>query len=229
MSLSFSYKDVENSEEVCLDYVLDTDGVTMRDDAGNIEMKLNPKTDTLVWSTLWLGIREITKANYRKFYARLRMYNDLFGAALQTSEAPNVIAVSEITGDDKRYLVGSMSVSSAVQFCRKHYVEAFGGQDDPEYWSKMLDDIAQLFDAVPHGTFAIDPEGYDGEVSFGLEGSELLGNRIFTDAITLDVVKSHIGLSTNASTKTDAQFRKMIYDNLMERTQKKISAEEAEL
>ena len=55
MPLNFSFRDVENWEEVCRD----KDG------------RVNGVTEALIWLTMTIGISDITHKNYEEFHRRL--------------------------------------------------------------------------------------------------------------------------------------------------------------
>ncbi len=75
MSLNWSIEEVENFEEKCFEqrYVAE---------AKQTQRMLKPVTNALVWSTMGVGIGEITEKNWRDFAYRLDLYQTLFGPLL---------------------------------------------------------------------------------------------------------------------------------------------------
>lgn len=56
MSLNFDLKNIENYEEKCW-----------------IDDKINPRTETVIFATMWVGMGEITEDNADEFYARFKI------------------------------------------------------------------------------------------------------------------------------------------------------------
>ena len=54
MSLNWDITTIENAKELCW---------VEEEEDGEIVTKLNPITDCLIWATLFIGMREITKKN----------------------------------------------------------------------------------------------------------------------------------------------------------------------
>lgn len=69
MSLNWSIKDVENMETVCFN---DWDSEKKSGD-------MKSETEQLIHLTMVVGIPNITEDSYKKFYSRLKLYEDLFG------------------------------------------------------------------------------------------------------------------------------------------------------
>lgn len=65
MSLNWSIKKVENVQEI----IDDPDEAVI--------------TEAIVWSTIAVGFGEITEKNAQEFYARLSVYEQLYGTMLQ--------------------------------------------------------------------------------------------------------------------------------------------------
>lgn len=53
-------------------------------------------TDTLVWLTMAVGIRELTEANAKEFYARVQLMEHLHGAWLNEGGKPRYIRWEEV-------------------------------------------------------------------------------------------------------------------------------------
>ena len=67
MSLNWSIENVENFKEVC--WVPDPDDEEM--------VHLNPVTHNLIWTTISIGMGEITEKNAEEFYLRTSMWQRL--------------------------------------------------------------------------------------------------------------------------------------------------------
>ena len=52
--------------------------------------------DAIIWSTLVVGISDITKKNYAKFYARLTAWEHLKGTHLYKGNKPYYITIEDI-------------------------------------------------------------------------------------------------------------------------------------
>jgi|TARA_R110000824_G_scaffold156873_12_gene330134 hypothetical protein len=74
MALNWDLTAIENSKELCW--------VEAEEDGESI-VKLNPITDCLIWATLFLGMREITKKNLDEFTMRLMEWEKVVGGFLQ--------------------------------------------------------------------------------------------------------------------------------------------------
>ena len=70
MSLNWSIEEVEDFEEKC--FTENEDGTR----------RLSEVTNALVWSTMGVGIGEITEKNWREYAYRLDLYQTLFGPLL---------------------------------------------------------------------------------------------------------------------------------------------------
>ena len=70
MSLNWSIEEVEDFEEKC--FIHNEDGTR----------RLSEVTNALVWSTIGVGIGEITEKNWREYAYRLDLYQTLFGPLL---------------------------------------------------------------------------------------------------------------------------------------------------
>jgi hypothetical protein len=53
-------------------------------------------TDTLIWLTIAVGMNEITKDNWREFYARLHLLETLYGAYAHTPNGPYYITREQV-------------------------------------------------------------------------------------------------------------------------------------
>lgn len=83
MSLNFQLGGIADWESVTQIEALDDapmQGVTKGD------MIQNPVTTSLIWSTIAVGLGEISESNAEKFYGRLRCYEKLFGAFMYRAE-----------------------------------------------------------------------------------------------------------------------------------------------
>lgn len=70
MPLNFDFTDIENYEALC-----------WGDDG-----KVAPITDALIWQTMVVDMGEITKENWKEFFARVDIYQRTFGTSLYDSE-----------------------------------------------------------------------------------------------------------------------------------------------
>ena len=52
--------------------------------------------ETLIWSTLVIGFQDITKRNYKKFYARLTAYEHVRGSFLYKGSKPYYITLEDV-------------------------------------------------------------------------------------------------------------------------------------
>lgn len=52
--------------------------------------------ETLIWSTLVIGLQDITKRNYKKFYARLTAYEHVRGSFLYKGSKPYYITLEDV-------------------------------------------------------------------------------------------------------------------------------------
>ena len=74
MALNWDLTAIENSKELCW---------VEEEEDGESVVKLNPITDCLIWATLFLGMREITKKNLDEFTMRLIEWEKVVGGFLQ--------------------------------------------------------------------------------------------------------------------------------------------------
>jgi len=79
MALNWALTKVKDKDWVCFN-----DG----------EMK--PKTETLIFITMTVGMGNITEKNYKEFYLRLYMYEKLFGTFYTTTLGPNPYTEEDI-------------------------------------------------------------------------------------------------------------------------------------
>lgn len=63
---------------------------------------VSPITNALIWSTMSVGMNEITEDNARRFYDRLRLQQKLFGPELRRPDGSGV----EISFDDVKANIG---------------------------------------------------------------------------------------------------------------------------
>lgn len=80
MSLDYSLKDIENSDELCFD------------DTGT----MTPLTTAIIFSTMVVGLGSITKENAPKFYRRLHAYERLNGAYIAVPDGPGYITPEQV-------------------------------------------------------------------------------------------------------------------------------------
>lgn len=73
MSLDYELGKIENWEEVCQE-----DGEYM----GKPRRQLSAVTNTLIWATMSIGIGEITAKNWKEFYSRIALIEQLSGTFL---------------------------------------------------------------------------------------------------------------------------------------------------
>lgn len=72
MALSWDLTQIDRAKELCW---------TEPDEEGQVQ--LNPITDCLIWATLFIGMREITKKNMDEFVMRLIEWEKVVGGFLQ--------------------------------------------------------------------------------------------------------------------------------------------------
>lgn len=53
-------------------------------------------TETLIWLTMSVGMREITNANYKEFYARVHLVELLNGSFLYKEREPRYITLEDV-------------------------------------------------------------------------------------------------------------------------------------
>lgn len=75
MTLDFDLSKIENRDTVCK----------------NKEGELSAVTHTLIFAGLVTGINEITDKNWPEFYARLNIYERLFGSYLRDKDGNEVV------------------------------------------------------------------------------------------------------------------------------------------
>lgn len=95
--------------------------------------------------------------------------------------------------------------------------------DDPD--AKRLNSVTEslIFATIPVGLNQITKGNHEKffvrlsalESAFGSFLKEVSRDQIVDRSITFDEVKQHIGLSTNAASLTDAQFKRTLADRLM--------------
>lgn len=86
MSLNYDLKKVENYQELY-----------------NEDKTMNQLYQVIILSTMNVGIREITKDNYKKFYNRLNVIERICGAFFFDSESNNTLYIQE---EDVKRLIG---------------------------------------------------------------------------------------------------------------------------
>ena len=86
MALHYDFTKIENYEPVCWQ------------ENGNIQ----PVTDALVWLTVGCELGEITEENYRDFFARIKVFEKLFGAFLYGEDGKD----SYLTEDNIKAHIG---------------------------------------------------------------------------------------------------------------------------
>ena len=72
MALNWDLTEIKSAKELCW---------IESDEEGQV--KLNPITDCLIWATLFIGMREITKKNVDEFTMRLIEWEKVVGGFLQ--------------------------------------------------------------------------------------------------------------------------------------------------
>ena len=82
MSLNFNLEGIENYKEKC--WLEMTNG----------GFKVHPLTDTLIWTSVFIGLNEITKANINEWVKRVKMYEHVMGA-LRVKEGKDVPLTQE--------------------------------------------------------------------------------------------------------------------------------------
>jgi hypothetical protein len=83
MALRWSLESIKDSEDICW--------VEATEDNPNHgivagEKYLSPVTNALIWSTIAVDLGEITETNAGEFFARIRIWETLFGAFLIRAE-----------------------------------------------------------------------------------------------------------------------------------------------
>ena len=58
--------------------------------------KKSANLNALIWATLIIGVGNITKKNYKKFYARLTAYEHLHGAFMYKGDKPYYITLEDV-------------------------------------------------------------------------------------------------------------------------------------
>ncbi len=101
MSLDYRFGEIENFKKVCFQ-----------------KGKMNPLSHALVFATIAIGINEITKRNWIKFYARLHFWERVNGPYLLKKGKPFLISAEEV----KRHigLSTNASVFSDARFLRNY-------------------------------------------------------------------------------------------------------------
>ena len=82
MALDWSLNKIKNHETVCWIPCSDDQSSsfdTVRATKDDKLERMNPTTTVLIWSTMSLGVSEITKKNVDHFYSRLRMWEKVSG------------------------------------------------------------------------------------------------------------------------------------------------------
>jgi len=79
MSLDWDLRNIADSGTVCWS-----------------EGKMNVVTECLIWSTLIVGMGEITNENWKEFLIRLRIYDNLFGSFLYRKGEASKVTVQEM-------------------------------------------------------------------------------------------------------------------------------------
>jgi len=99
MALDWYFGKVENFKQVCFQ-----------------NKKMNPVSHSLIFATMVIGMNEITKKNWAKFYARLHLWELIHGAYLSKNGKPFLISADEV----KRHigLSTNASVFSDARFLR---------------------------------------------------------------------------------------------------------------
>lgn len=79
-------------------------------------------TNLLIWATMFVGFRSITKDNYKEFYKRLHLYELVNGAFLYKDRQPKYITEAQV--ERRIGLETNASTFSRTEFMRrtsKHY------------------------------------------------------------------------------------------------------------
>ncbi len=79
MALDWYFGKIENFKQVCFQ-----------------NGKMNPITHSLVFATMVIGVNEITKKNWAKFYARLNFWERVNGSYLLKKGKPFLISAEEV-------------------------------------------------------------------------------------------------------------------------------------
>lgn len=72
--------------------IADFDNVCFEPDGKDRRMK--PRSDSLIWASMFVGIDKITEKNYQEFYTRLSIHERLFGAMLRKASVPEEVNVA---------------------------------------------------------------------------------------------------------------------------------------
>ena len=81
MSLNYDLTKIENSEELCW----------KPDEENEGEFNMSIITNTLIWSTLSIGMNKITEANAKDFLVRCDLFADILGAPMYIWQGPDKI------------------------------------------------------------------------------------------------------------------------------------------
>jgi len=79
MSLDYRFGEIENFKKICFQ-----------------KGKMNPLSHALVFATIAIGVNEITKRNWIKFYARLHFWELVHGTYLSKDGKPVLISAEEV-------------------------------------------------------------------------------------------------------------------------------------
>ena len=79
MSLDYRFGEIENFKKICFQ-----------------KGKMNPLSHALVFATIAVGVNEITKRNWIKFYARLHFWELVHGTYLSKDGKPVPISAEEV-------------------------------------------------------------------------------------------------------------------------------------
>lgn len=97
MALIWDLTKIPNHQEQCWTPALNADGTQQHDSAGKPLWDLKPVTNALIWSSIAVGLREITTANYIEWYARMRVGDALAGSTvLLGPDGPRPITLDEV-------------------------------------------------------------------------------------------------------------------------------------
>ena len=79
MSLNWNLSKIENHEALCFEVA--TEDSPMRGRKAG-ESYLKPETDVLIWACMMVGLRGITATNWPTFWARIALWEKLYGSLL---------------------------------------------------------------------------------------------------------------------------------------------------
>ena len=114
MALTWDLRGIKDSDNLC--YIEDNQGVSHTD--GQKHRKMSPITNTLIWSTMFVGFSRITDKNYKQFHKRLIELELASGGGLLVAEdghsrQPTIHEVKSHVG-----LITNASVQSNSQWSR---------------------------------------------------------------------------------------------------------------